>query len=189
MASGRLDEVRDYAFADQAVALRQRAGLTQGELAALLEVSPRTIQAWEAALSYPGAERLKQLITFYLERGILQAGREEEEAAALWASVRGAAPRRTVPFDSSWFAEQRRAAAEGVAPAAPAPPAAAARWDDWGEAPAVPLVLGRGQEMATLAGWVGEERCRVVAVLGAGGIGKTALAAQLAQELAPEFAV
>jgi WD40 repeat protein/transcriptional regulator with XRE-family HTH domain len=188
MSSSRHAEIRDYAFADQALALRQRAGLTQGELAALLDVSARTIQAWEEAVSYPGAERLKQLIAFYLEHGTLQAGREEEEAVELWASVRGAAPRRTVPFDRSWFAAQRRAAAEGVAPAAAAPPAAAARWDDWWEAPAVPVVQGRTEELATLTRWVREERCRVVAVLGVGGIGKTTLAARLAQELAPAFA-
>jgi predicted ATPase len=36
---------------------------------------------------------------------------------------------------------------------------------------------------------VREERCRVVAVLGMGGIGKTTVAAKLAHDLAPEFAV
>ncbi len=30
MPAIHLDEVRDYSFADQALALRQRAGLTQG---------------------------------------------------------------------------------------------------------------------------------------------------------------
>jgi transcriptional regulator with XRE-family HTH domain len=36
-------EARDYGFADQAVPLRKRAGLTQRELAALLGVSAKTI--------------------------------------------------------------------------------------------------------------------------------------------------
>ena len=49
------DEVRDYGFADKALALRQRAGLTQRELAALLGASLRTIGTWEAGLTYPGA--------------------------------------------------------------------------------------------------------------------------------------
>src|SRR5947209_19567583 len=95
MSSGRVDEVRDYAFADQALALRKRAGLTQRELAGQLRVSGQSIQAWEAGLSYPGTERLKELIALYLERGTLVAGREEEEAAALWATVRAKAARRT----------------------------------------------------------------------------------------------
>src|SRR5260370_41387626 len=68
VASARHDEVRDYGFADQALALRERAGLTQGKLAALLGVSVRAISAWEAGESYPGAERLRQLGRFYPRR-------------------------------------------------------------------------------------------------------------------------
>src|SRR5260370_25594746 len=92
------DEVRDYGFADKALALRKRAGLTQRELADLLGVSVRAIGAWEAGLAYPGTERLKQLIVLYLERGGFAAGREEEQAAALWSSVRGTGARRGRPL-------------------------------------------------------------------------------------------
>ena len=129
MSSIHHGEVRDYDFADRALALRQRAGLTQSELAARLGVSYKAIGAWESGLSYPGAERLKQMIALYLERGVLLAGREEEEAAALWEAVRGAASRRTVPFDPHWFDALRHAGGTN------APPALAAGRHDWGEAP------------------------------------------------------
>jgi hypothetical protein len=59
------------------------------------------------------------------------------------------------------------------------------RRQDWGEAPDVVGFVGRAAQLATLRGWVLTERCRLVAVLGLGGIGKTALAARLAQEVAP----
>jgi WD40 repeat protein len=61
------------------------------------------------------------------------------------------------------------------------------RGEDWGEAPDVLSFVGRASELATLRQWVLAERCRLAAVLGMGGIGKTALAARLAQDVAPSF--
>src|SRR5205085_3945060 len=68
-------------------------------------------------------------------------------------------------------------------------PAAAPPRHDWGDAPDVAVLQGRAAELATLARWVREERCRLVAVLGIGGIGKTTVAARLAHDLASDFAV
>jgi transcriptional regulator with XRE-family HTH domain len=84
MSSTRVGQTRDYSFADRALALREDVGLTQRDLAALLGASRRALQRWEAGLAYPGAEHLTQLIAFYVARGAFSAGREEEEAAALW---------------------------------------------------------------------------------------------------------
>jgi len=191
MPSSHFDDGRDYGFADQAVALRKRAGLTQRELGAMLGVSEKAIGAWEAGLTYPGAERLQPLIALYRARAAFGAGREQEEAAALWESVRARAPRRTPPFDPRWFASLRGADATTVPSTSPPPiaPALPPRRHDWGEAPATPVVQGRVVELATLAEWVRDERCRVVEVLGVGGIGKTTLAARTAHDLAPAFAV
>src|SRR5262249_45257967 len=77
----------------------------------------------------------------------------------------------------------------GPAGVGPAQTALGAPWNDWGEAPDVPLLQGRAGELATLRGWVREQHCRVVEVLGVGGIGRASLAARLAQDLAPEFGV
>ena len=61
------------------------------------------------------------------------------------------------------------------------------RRQDWGESPDVIGFVGRAEELATLRDWVLEEHCRLAAVLGMGGIGKTALASRLAQDAAPSF--
>jgi DNA polymerase III delta prime subunit len=66
--------------------------------------------------------------------------------------------------------------------------AMAATRHDWGEAPDVPVMEGRTQELVTLTRWACEERCRLVLVLGEGGVGKTTLAARLAHDLLSEFA-
>src|SRR6266508_4118479 len=46
---------------------------------------------------------------------------------------------------------------------------------DWGEAIDVPALYGRETELASLEQWVLADRCRVVALLGLGGIGKSSL--------------
>src|SRR6184192_307655 len=68
-------------------------------------------------------------------------------------------------------------------------PAAGGPRVDWGDALDVPTFYGREGELATLAQWVVEARCRVVSVLGLGGIGKSALAVSLMYRLAEHFEV
>jgi hypothetical protein len=54
-------------------------------------------------------------------------------------------------------------------------------------APDVSRFLGRKQELTTLERWIVDERCRLVLLLGMGGIGKTVLAAKLIEQVNDEF--
>ncbi len=53
----------------------------------------------------------------------------------------------------------------------------------------VPSFYGREGELATLTQWVVQERCRVVSVLGMGGIGKSALVTSVMHRMAAHFQV
>jgi WD40 repeat protein len=55
---------------------------------------------------------------------------------------------------------------------------------DWEEVVDVSMFYGRSQEMAALTEWVVDDCCRLVAILGMGGIGKTALSVQLTNQIA-----
>ncbi|OUL18330.1 hypothetical protein BV378_35085 [Nostoc sp. RF31YmG] len=58
---------------------------------------------------------------------------------------------------------------------------------DWGEAVDVSLFYGRQSELATLKQWIVQDKCRLIALLGMGGIGKSACSVKLAQILQAEF--
>jgi len=58
---------------------------------------------------------------------------------------------------------------------------------DWCEVVDVAFFYGRGHELDMLKKWIDHDRCRLVALLGMGGLGKTALSVKLAQQLQDKF--
>ena len=66
---------------------------------------------------------------------------------------------------------------------------APSRQVDWDDALDVSCFYGREEELATLEQWIVQEHCRVVSVLGLGGIGKSALSVTLMHQVAEHFEV
>jgi WD40 repeat protein/transcriptional regulator with XRE-family HTH domain len=176
-------------FAGLLLRHRGRTGLTQRDLATRLGTSRRSIQDWESGAYHPSAERLQALLGVLFESGGLIAGREVQEAHELWEAALREAPRMHTPLDQEWLEDlldQRHAPQPRLSRGVHTPePVEQTQY--WGEAPDVIAFVGRSEELATLRTWLTEERCRLVAILGMGGIGKSALASRLAQEGAPGF--
>ena len=176
---------------------RGRTALTQRQVAARSNASTRSVHAWEAGISYPGTDNLQALIACFLEAGGLAHGRERAEAEALWSAALAESPRHRPPFDTEWFAEllARHIVAEArpsgdrqISPTDVLTNDRSPRLPDWGDAPDVLGFLGRADELRMATRWMLDEHCRVVALLGMGGIGKTMLASRVARDVAPAYA-
>src|SRR2546421_6840684 len=194
---GSSSRERDYAFGQVMLTLRTRLELTQTELADLLGVTRRAVIDWEGGLTYPKADHLKQFVALATQRQAWPFGREAEEVRALWQAAR-----QKVLLDEAWLggllshiqAPPASQPGEETSVTAPPPDALASPSRggprvDWGDAPAVTSFYGREWELDLLSEWVVQERCRVVSVLGQGGIGKSALATKVMHRVAEDFEV
>jgi len=187
---------RDYTFGQRILTLRTQIGLTQTGLGERLRVSRRAVAEWEAGSSYPTAEHLQQLIALGVRASAFPAGREAEEIRTLWHAAH-----QKLLLDEAWLAAllDRPRPALPLLPAVPldapppgellAPQPTPGPRLDWGDALDVPSFYGREQELATLSRWMVQERCRVVSVVGLGGIGKSALVTSAIHQLADHFQV
>jgi WD40 repeat protein/transcriptional regulator with XRE-family HTH domain len=172
---------RDYAFGQLVLTLRTTIGLSQAALGERLRVSRRAVAEWEGGLSYPKTERLKQLITLGVQQHAFAAGREEEEIRALWKAAH-----QKVLLDDAWLHDLLASTAPVPLSPRAGTPAASPRVD-LVEALDVSHFAGREVEVAELSQWIVQERCRLVTLLGIGGIGKSMLASYLGSRLAPHF--
>lgn len=210
MSSHRVYRQRRYEFGQRLFDLRTRLALTQGQLAEEIGVHWHSVQKWETGESYPKAETLQRLIAVCLHHQAFTAANEREEAESLWQQVSDDGQRRLASFDQAWFDHTLALTTNSLAPSAepstqatddetllssrPATPAtplpATSRAIiDLGEVIAVPQLLGREPELATLQQWVIADRCRVVTLVGLGGIGKSSLTLIFAQRVLAEFEV
>src|SRR6266699_3814179 len=185
---------RDYAFGQLMLTVRTTMGLTQTELAEMLGVRRRAVIDWEGGLTYPNVDHLKQFVVLAIQRQAFPAGREAEEVRALWHAAR-----QKVLLDETWLggllpdteasvASQPGEAISEAVDALASPSKGGPRLD-WGDALAITSFYGRTWELDLLSQWLIEERCRVVSVLGQGGIGKSALATQVMHRVAEDFEV
>jgi WD40 repeat protein/transcriptional regulator with XRE-family HTH domain len=207
----------DYSLGQRLLSFREKAGLTQLEIAELLGVNDKAFRNWELGNSFPTGANLKKLIELFFARKSFTPGQEYRQAKELWELAAQNSSRHLSNFDEEWFrplfetssasdsqkseqsspiqlADER----PGLQPLvetnssldlkneAPPPVVSSGRMD-WGEAPDISAFYGRESEITTLKQWVLDNSCRVVSVVGMGGMGKTTLVTRFAHKVAARF--
>jgi ATP-dependent Clp protease ATP-binding subunit ClpA len=116
-------------------------------------------------------------------------GHIKNEASLLWKLLSNSLG-ELISKKNLWVALQKRSQSDQV-------PQSQAReqyeqlvstpYPDWGYAPIVSYCYGRTQELDTLKKWILQDKCRLILLLGEGGIGKTTLSIALAKEIQNNF--
>ncbi len=145
-------------FPQQLKRERELRNWSQEELAARVGTDPKTVSRWENGGVLPRPESREALCKLF--------GKNAEELGLLKAEEKRRAWQRTTGSKSVRRASQK----EGLV-----------------EAPSVKTFYGRDQERAELEQWIVGDGCRVVAVLGIGGIGKSTLATRLVEQIEGDF--
>src|SRR5712691_10941061 len=137
-------------FPQQLKRERELRNWSQEDLAARVGTDPKTVSRWESGEGIPRPESREALCKLF--------GKNAEELGLLKAEEKRRARQRATGSKSVRPASQK----EGLV-----------------EAPYVKTFYGRDQERAELEQWIVSDGCRVVPVLGIGGIGKSTLASRL----------
>jgi len=183
----------DDPFASHFVTLRTTMGLTQAALAEQLGVTERAIQRWEGGTRTPKADTLKAFLVLCLEHHAFSEGQELEQARLLWKAAH-----LKVLFDETGLRAllngqngQHGQTALSLTQESIIShmPRSITQRIDLGEEVSEVSFYGREREQGQVTVWIQQERCRLIALLGMGGIGKSSLAVTLLHQLAPSFHV
>jgi WD40 repeat protein/transcriptional regulator with XRE-family HTH domain len=138
---------------------REQRGWTQAELAEKVGCDQKTVGNWESGKQFPRPYHRQEICKSF--------GKTLAEMGL------------TSDFTTEIAAIEAENTAEPVSQALVR--------EDLSEAPQIANLYGREQEYQTLLKWLSRDHCKVVTVLGMGGVGKTVLTAEVARQMHKDF--
>lgn len=178
----------DRPFSEQLRHEREIRGWSQSDLAGKVGCDPKTIGRWERGDGIPRPYHRRSLCELF--------GKNAEELGLLQENSTAV---QSPPFPDHTSSASEEASLLPIVPTALAQSSlvkevhagdhvlSASTREDWGEAPDIVYLYGREGEYTELTHWIKGSRSRVVAILGMGGVGKTAVAAKIAMQMKQDF--
>ena len=161
-----------YPFSDLLRGFRKRAGMSQQTLAHKLRKHRNTIAKWERGDYLPDTRSDVMEIVHALTLS-------QEDQADLLFAYHG--------YDATQLEKQNGHLVLMRDQKNQLSPPFSSHRASWGEAPEVRYIYGREHEIDLFKEWIITDQCKIVAILGIGGVGKTALATVLAKEIQTHF--
>ncbi len=146
---------------------RKLRGWTQEEVARKIGCDSKTVGRWERGEVFPSLYYQQKLMEIY--------GLSAEELGLI---------DELSLLNTKIVAETVQAGKK----ANPIQTAQRSPWhEDWGDAPNIAEFFGREQELIAVEQWITRDHCRMIAVLGIGGVGKTTFATKVAKVVKTTF--
>lgn len=165
---------------------RERRSWSQADVAEKLGVDVKTVNRWEKGSRKPlpyYRQKLCQLFNKSPEEfGLFENVKHDQIISSPPAADHPQAPKISESATSSTSFPSEKHPINYIGP-----PLHHSLHTDWGEAPHIGRFYGRTRELDTLNEWIIDDYCRLVAVLGMGGVGKTTLTAELVERVQDQF--
>lgn len=156
-------------FSHQLRLERERRGWSQSDLAEKVGCDTKTVGRWESGEGLPRSYH-RQALAQVLGKSLEELGLVQQTFPSF-------------PQGTGQQAERSKRFGEARSDRAPT----GSLREDWSEVPHAVNLYGRDEECSQLEHWIRERQCRVSAILGMGGIGKTAVTAMVARRVKATF--
>ena len=183
---GLMDKLGKYPGCYKLKRQRKLRAWSRAYVAERIGVETKTVSRWERGESFPQPRYHHDLVKLFGVNAVNLGLVDDDSLSTLQAL---ASDTSSTTFSLSPVISVSQPSIQDV-PATQVRPTAQSiqATEDWGEAPHAETCYGRQQENETLTRWILEDHCRMIAVLGIGGIGKTTFTTMLARQISHKFA-